>query len=64
MPKKNLQVIYYLIALAIVVTTGYIASFSDRWMISVLITCGAVLLVTYIINSKNKHKRQERNSHS
>lgn len=64
MPKKNLQVIYYLIALAIVVITGYIASFSDWWMISVLITCGAVLLVIYIANSKNKHKKQEGNSHS
>lgn len=56
--------IYYLIALAIVVTTGYIASFSDNWMISVLTICGVVFLVAYIVNSRNKHKRYDRNNNS
>lgn len=57
MSKKTLQMICYLIALAIVITTGYIASFSDKWAISVFTICGVVLLVTYIVNSRNKHKR-------
>lgn len=64
MPKKNLQVIYYLIALATVVTTGYITGFSNRWVISVLTICGVVLLITYIIARRNKHNRQDGHKNS
>lgn len=64
MSKKTLQIIYHLISLGIALTTGYIASFSDRWMISVLVICGLTILITYIVNSINKRKRQIGNSPS
>ena len=56
MTKRTLGVICYVVVTAVVLTWGYVESFSDRWMLWVLAVCGIGLVGSYLLTKRKKRK--------
>lgn len=57
MSKKTLSVIYYLVLVGVTLGWGYIESFSDRWMVWVLVIGGALMLISYGVSRVRRRRR-------
>lgn len=62
MTKRTLGVICYVVVQTVVLTWGYLESFSDRWLLWFLAVWGIGLVVSYLVYLVTKRKKRKETS--